>query len=155
MAGAELGAALATLFAARSPNDTAPLVLVNPPGPFSRNAASLPSATFVGASPWLARAGVLRAMRTLSAGTGELPQPAAGILRAFLNRPDHLTRGADELARWDDTVMLSEAAALPRGMPVTQVEVEGQDRVALLANRRNAQDVSDAIAAAGGHALSG
>ncbi|HYS24610.1 MAG TPA: alpha/beta hydrolase [Vicinamibacterales bacterium] len=148
MAGAELGAALATLFAARYPNDTAALVLVNPPGAFGRNTASLPSAKFVAASPWLARAGVLRAMRTLSAGTGELPQPAAGILRTFLNRPDHLTRGAGELARWDDTVMLSEAAVLPRGMPVTQVEVEGQDRVALLANRRNAQDVSDAIAGA-------
>jgi hypothetical protein len=81
----------------------------------------------------------------MSASAGELPQPAAGVLRAFLNRPDHLTRAASELARWDDTVTLSEAATLPRDMPVTQVEVEGKDRVALLANRRNAQDVAAAI----------
>jgi pimeloyl-ACP methyl ester carboxylesterase len=145
MAGAELGAALATLFAARYPNDTAALVLVNPPGAVSRDTASRPSAKFVAASPWLARAGVLRAMRTLSATAGELPQPAATVLRAFLNRPDHLTRAAGELARWDEAVMLSQAAALPRSMPVTQVEVEAQDRVALIANRRNARDVAEAI----------
>jgi pimeloyl-ACP methyl ester carboxylesterase len=148
MAGAEFGAALATLYVARYPDDTAALVLVNPPGAFSRNRAASPSPNFVAFSPWLARTGVLRAMRPLSRGTGELPQPAAGVLRAFLNRPDHLTRAAGELARWDDAVMLSEAATLRRGMPVTQVEVEGEDRVALLANRRNAQDVSDAIAGA-------
>jgi hypothetical protein len=63
-----------------------------------------------------------------------------------LNRPDHLTRSAAELARWNDTVRLSEAARLPRDLPVIQVQVEGDDRIALLANRRNAQDVSDAIA---------
>jgi pimeloyl-ACP methyl ester carboxylesterase len=145
IAGAELGAALATLYAARYPNDTAALVVVNPPGAFSRNTASSPSSTFVAFSPWLARAGVLRTMRTLSANTGQLPQPAAGALRAFLNRPDHLTRGAGELARWDDIVMLSQAATLRRDLPVTQVEVEANDRVALLANRRNAQDVIQAI----------
>ena len=145
IAGAELGAALATLYAARYPNDTAALVLVNPPEAFSRNTASSPSAKFVAFSPWLARAGVLRTMRTLSANTGQLPQPAAGVLRAFLNRPDHLTRGAGELARWDDTVMLSQAATLRRDLPVTQVEVEADDRVAVLANRRNAQEVTQAI----------
>ena len=145
IAGAELGAALATLYAARYPNDTAALVLVNPPGAFSRNTASSPSAKVVAFSPWLARAGVLRTMRTLSANTGQLPQPAAGVLRAFLNRPDHLTRAAGELARWDDTVMLSQAATLRRDLPVTQVEVEADDRVAVLANRRNAQEVTQAI----------
>ena len=145
VAGAEIGASLATLYAARYPSDTAALVLVNPPGAFSRNPSSAPSPRFVAFSPWLARAGLLRAMRAMSASAGELPQPAAGVLRAFLNRPDHLTRAASELARWDDTVTLSEAATLPRDMPVTQVEVEGKDRVALLANRRNAQDVAAAI----------
>lgn len=145
IAGAELGAALATLYAARYPDDTAALILVNPPGAFDRRNASAPSAGFVALSPWLARTGMLRATRALSASARELPQPAAGIVRAFLNRPDHLTRAAGELARWDDTVMLSEKAALRRGLPVTQVEVEGADRIALLANRRNAQDVTEAI----------
>ena len=145
IAGAELGAALATLYAARYPDDTAALILVNPPGAFDRRNVSAPSAGFVALSPWLARTGVLRATRALSASARELPQPAAGIVRAFLNRPDHLTRAAGELARWNDTVMLSEEAALRRGLPVTQVEVEGADRIARLANRRNAQDVTDAI----------
>jgi pimeloyl-ACP methyl ester carboxylesterase len=148
IAGAELGAALATLFAARYPNETAALVLVNPPGALTQNKASMPSAKFVAFSPWLARAGLLRAIRTLSANAGQLPQPAAGVLRAFLNRPDHLTRAAGELARRDDIVMMSEAATLPSSLPVTRVEVEGDDRVALLANRQNAQEVSDAIAGA-------
>ena len=123
-------------------------MLVNPPGAFSGQEAAKPSARFVALSPWLARTGALRATRTLSASAGELPQPSAGAMRAFLNRPDHLTRAASELARWDDTIRLSEAATLRRGLPLTQVEVEGDDRVALLANRRNAQDVTDAIARA-------
>jgi pimeloyl-ACP methyl ester carboxylesterase len=148
IAGAEFGAALATLYAARYPDDVAALVLVNPPGAFNVRDASIPSARFVAISPWLARAGLLRATRTLSTRAGELPQPAAGVLRTFLNRPDHLTRAASELARWDDTIMLSEAATLRRGLPVTQVQVEGDDRVALLAHRRNAQEVTDAIAGA-------
>jgi len=75
-----------------------------------------------------------------------LPQPAAGMVRAFLNRPDHLTRAAAELARWNDTIRLSETAVLPRSLSVIQVQVEDRDRIALLANRRNAQDVADAIA---------
>lgn len=154
LAGAELGSALATLYAARYPDDTAALVLVNPPGAFDRRNTSKPSAGFVALSPWVARTGVLRATRVLSAAARELPQPAAGIVRSFLNRPDHLTRAAGELERWDDTIMLSEAATLQRGLPVTQVEVEGVDRIALLANRRNAQDVRDAIAGAVGRVRS-
>lgn len=146
VAGAEFGAALATLYAARYPADTAALVLVNPPGAYNTRGGSKPSSDFVTMSPWLARAGLLRATRALSASASGLPQPAAGVVRAFLNRPDHLTRSASELARWDDTVALSEAATLPRGLSVIQVEVEGNDRIALLANRRNAQDVTDAIA---------
>lgn len=145
IAGAEFGAALATLYAARYPEEVAALVLVNPPGPFDRREPPDPSTGFITASPWLARIGLLRATRTLSASAGELPQPAAGELRAFLNRPDHLTRAGRELARWDDTVMLAEAAVLRKGLPLIQVEVEGGDRVALLANQRNAQDVSAAI----------
>jgi len=147
IAGAELGAALATLYAARYPNETAALVLVNPPAS-SQDKVSVPSAKFVAFSPWLARAGLLRPIRTLSANAGQLPQPSAGVLRAFLNRPDHLTRAAGELARRDDIVTMSEAATLPRSLPVTRIEVDGNDRVALLANRQNAQDVSDAIAGA-------
>ena len=58
MAGTEFGAALATLYAARYQDDTAALVLVNPPGAFSQNRAGSPSPEFVAFSPWLARTGL-------------------------------------------------------------------------------------------------
>ena len=148
VAGAEFGAALATLYAARYPDTVDALVLVNPPGAFDKRPALEPSPRFVSVSPWLARAGLLRLTRTLSLNARELPQPAAGVLRTFLNRPDHLTRAASELGRWNDTVTLSQNVTLRRGMPVIQVEVEGANRVALLANERNAKDVAEAIAGA-------
>ena len=145
VAGAEFGSALATLYAARFPDDVAALVVVNPPGEFNHRDGSKPSPRFVALSPWLARMGVLRVTRTMTMSARELPQPAAGAMRAFLNRPDHLTRAGEELARWDEVVMLSEAVTPRQALPVTQVEVEGNDRIALLANRRNAQDIANAV----------
>jgi pimeloyl-ACP methyl ester carboxylesterase len=148
VAGAELGAALARLYASRYPGDTAALVLVNVPGAGGVRLQSdllSPSPRFMTLAPWLARTGVLRATRTWSASVRGLPEPTAGALRSFLNRPDHLTRASGELARWDDTVRRSEAAPLPRDLPVVQVDVEGRNRIALLADRRNASDVSEAI----------
>ena len=73
--GAEFGAALATLYAARYPDDVASLVVVNPPGAFT--GASTPSAEFVTFSPWLARTGLLRATRALSESARELPPGTA------------------------------------------------------------------------------
>jgi len=146
--GAELGAALARLYASRYPEDTEALVLVNVPGAGGgRLQPDLPSPStrFMTLAPWLARTGMLRAARTWSATVRGLPEPSAGALRSFLNRPDHLTRASRELARWDDAVRRSEATPLPRDLPVVQVEVEGRDRIALLADRRNASDVSEAI----------
>jgi pimeloyl-ACP methyl ester carboxylesterase len=144
VAGAELGAALAKLYASRYRDDTAALVLVNVPGTISVTPET-PSPRFMEFAPWLARTGILRAARTWSASVRGLPEPAAGALRSFLNRPDHLTRASAELARWDDAVRRSEAAPLPRDLPVMQVEVEGRDRIALLADQSNASDVSEAI----------
>jgi hypothetical protein len=40
---------------------------------------------------------------------------------------------------------MADAAALRQTLPVTQVALEGNDRVALLADRRDAQDVANAI----------
>jgi len=145
LAGAELGAAYASLYASRYPADTVALVIVDPPGPFSNNRRSTAATRFLTMSPWLARTGVLRATRTLTNSATGLPQPAAGALKAFLNRPDHLTRAAGELSRWDDTVAMADAAALRQTLPVTQVALEGSDRVALLADRKDAQDVANAI----------
>jgi len=148
VAGAELGAALARLYASRYPDDTAALVLINVPD--ARGVRLQPdllssSPRFITFAPWLARTGMLRAARTWSASVRGLPEPAAGALRSFLNRPDHLTRAVGELARRDDAVRRSEAAPLPRDLLVVQVEIKGRDRIALLADQRNASDVSEAI----------
>jgi pimeloyl-ACP methyl ester carboxylesterase len=145
VAGAEFGAALARLYASRYPDETAALVLINVPGASVTVAAETPSARFLAFAPWLARTGALRVARTWSSSVRGLPEPAAGELRSFLNRPDHLARASNELSRWDRTVALSDAAALPRDLPVVQVEVEGRNRIGLLADARNANDVSDAI----------
>jgi pimeloyl-ACP methyl ester carboxylesterase len=148
LAGAELGAAYASLYASRYQANTVALILVDPPGPLSNNQRTTTATRFFMVSPWLARAGVLRATRMLTNSAAGLPQPAADALKAFLNRPDHLTRAAGELSRWDDTVAMANAAPQTRTLPVTQVVLEGSDRIALLADRKDAQDVAVAISRA-------
>ncbi|MBI4264489.1 MAG: alpha/beta hydrolase [Acidobacteria bacterium] len=146
VAGQGLGAALATLFAARVGPDAAALVLIDArpvpaaEGPTDRGTRMAPF------WPWLARAGVLRAAGTLADRASGLPEPAAGALRAFLNRPDHLTRTARELARWDDTIRLADAAALGPDVRVARVEAAGPARVAFLATRADADKATRAIA---------
>ena len=147
IAGAELGAAYALLYASRFPAETAALVLIDtPPQPGSGPGSH--SAKFLSVSPWLARVGVLRATRSLSSGATGLPPAAAAALTMFLNRPDHLTRAAAELARWDDAVTMANTATQRQAMAVTQVLAGEPDGAALLANRRNAEDVVSAIARA-------
>jgi pimeloyl-ACP methyl ester carboxylesterase len=143
--GAGLGSALARLYASRYREETSALVLVNVPGAAFSIGTETPSARFIAVAPWLARTGVLRATRRWSSSVRGLPEPAAGELRSFLNRPDHLARASGELARWDEAVARSEAAPLPRDLPVVQVEVEGRDRIAVLADEKNASHVSEAI----------
>src|SRR5262249_19610818 len=143
--GAERGWALARLYASRYPEETSALVLVNVPGATLSLRTETPSARFMAVAPWLARTGVLRATRRWSSSVRGLPEPAAGELRSFLNRPDHLARASGELAPWNEAVARREAAPLPHDLPVVQVEVEGRDRIAVLADEKNATDVSDAI----------
>jgi pimeloyl-ACP methyl ester carboxylesterase len=145
IAGAGLGSALARVYASRYPEETSALVLVNVPGAAISLRTEAPSARYMTVAPWLARTGVLRATRRWSPSVRGLPEPAAAVLRSFLNRPDHLARASGELAKWNEAVAQSEAAPLPRDLPVVQVEVEGRDRIALLADEKNASDVSDAI----------
>ena len=144
LAGQGLGAAFATVYASRFGEQVAALVLIDPPADAARE-ATINSARLVNASPWLARAGVLRAMRIMSSNAAGLPEPSAGALSAFLNRPDHLTRAASELSRWDETVALARRAPLREGMPVTRVEAAGADKVAFLTNRTHAAVAEAAI----------
>jgi pimeloyl-ACP methyl ester carboxylesterase len=113
VAGAGLGAAFAEAFAARFPEVTAAVVLLDVPTPEepSRDRSALGG--MPDAMPWLARVGLLRVMKAAGWSTAD---PAS---RAFMNRPDHLTRAALELGKWDDAVRLaaSEAARAPSRVP--------------------------------------
>ena len=105
IAGSGLGAAFVRAFAVRFPSTVEAVVLLDAPGPgrTSRDRASL--GRVPGAMPWLARVGLLRAM----GGSRRSMDPA---VRSFMNRPDHLTRAALELARWDDAARMADDAAL-------------------------------------------
>jgi hypothetical protein len=43
------------------------------------------------------------------------------VTRAFMNRPDHLTRAAAELARWNDAVELAERPADSSSAPTVPI----------------------------------
>ncbi|MBI4885470.1 MAG: alpha/beta hydrolase [Acidobacteria bacterium] len=146
LAGQGLGAAFVTLFAARFAGETGGLVLLDPADP-GRPAAPDATVRIVRASPWLARAGLLRMTRALSGTTEGLPDASAGPVRSFLNRPDHLTRAARELARWDDTVRLAAAAALAPDLPVVRIDVSGREPVAFLTDPSRAADVTARLTA--------
>ena len=144
LVGQGLGAAFATVYASRFGDQVASLVLIDPPADAARQ-ATINSTRLVNASPWLARAGVLSAMKIMSSNSAGLPDASAGALSAFLNRPDHLTRAANELSRWDETVARAQHAPLRDGLTVTRVEAAGADRVAFLTDRTHATIAEAAI----------
>lgn len=146
MVGQGLGAAFATLYAAQFAGNVAALVLVDAPGPPVRASQLAPAMRFVDAAPWLARAGVLRATGLMSARANGLPPGSAGPLGAFLNRPDHLTRSARELSRWDETVQLAAAATVDHRLPVRRLTTPATGRTAFLTEQEAARAVSTAIA---------
>jgi pimeloyl-ACP methyl ester carboxylesterase len=143
--GQGLGAAFVTIFAGDFGGDVAGLVLIDPPSADAGDPSADRVTRLMNASPWLARAGVLRAMRILSDHAEGLPEPSAGALEAFLNRPDHLTRAARELADWNGAVALAASARLPGHVHVARHEVSGSDRLALLNDRARADTAASAI----------
>jgi thioesterase domain-containing protein len=144
IAGQGLGAALARLDAQHLGNAAVALVMIDLPTEV--NAAERAQQTrLVAMSPWLARAGVLRATAILSAHASGLPEPSQGAVRAFLNRPDHLTRAAREMARWDAVMALASAAHLPDRLRVVEVRAGRPGGVDFLSNEADAAVVSRAI----------
>ena len=144
LVGQELGAALATGYATRYRSDLAALILIDPPA--QNDGLDRSSMTrFAHTWPWLARTGVLRGTRLLSRLADGLPDASAVALGAFLNRPDHLTRAASELSRWDDTVRLGAANPLDTGLRVVRLEAAGPRRVAGLNDAARAHVVSGEI----------
>lgn len=141
IAGQGLGAAFARMYAARPDSAAAALVLIDPPP--AHSTAGQPG-WIMPASPWLARTGVLRAGRILSSKADGLP--AGGALRAFLNRPDHLTRAAAELDDWDETMKSAAEAEPPAAIHVTTVDLGARDRIAFLTAPEAVDRVVRAIA---------
>lgn len=151
VAGQGLGAALARLYAANFGSEVAALVLVDPPAT-GGGPQRTTTTRFLNASPWLARTGVLRATRMMSSNASGLPDVSAGPLSAFLNRPDHLTRAAAELERWDEAVELAARAALSPGIQVANVSAASSGPTALLTDQARGTAVAAAITAAVEHA---
>lgn len=145
LVGQGMGAALAQGFAARFPAETAALVLVDTPAP-DEDAGDVTLVRFPRLTPWLARVGILRGLHMHDRLADGLPEPSRGAMATFLTRPDHLTRSARELARWDDVVAAGAAAALPPQLPVQRLETSGgKGRVAFLTSEADAGRVNSAI----------
>jgi pimeloyl-ACP methyl ester carboxylesterase len=145
LVGHEFGAALATAYAARYRSDLAALVLIDPPA--QNNGPDQSSMMrFADSWPWLARVGVLRGTRLLSRRADGLPETSTAAVSAFLNRPDHLTRSASELSRWNETVRLGSAVPLDTSLRVLRLEAGGTARSAGLNDSAQARVVSTAIA---------
>lgn len=121
LAGHTLGASFVRRFAALYPSDTAGLVLIDGSARVGRNPR------FLIVSPWLARAGFLRATGLLSESWRGLPSKSADVVSAFLHRPDHLTRASREVARSDDATRLVNDVSLPAALPIAQVSANLND----------------------------
>jgi pimeloyl-ACP methyl ester carboxylesterase len=136
IAGQSLGAAFARLFASRYPGEIAALVVIDFP-----RADAPGDARLVAAFPWLARAGLLRASGVWADRAEGLPAQDAGVLRSFLDRPDHLTRASREFARWEQAITLATDAPLPNELEVHDVKL----RPEALNNPHHAKRLAAAI----------
>jgi pimeloyl-ACP methyl ester carboxylesterase len=140
--GQELGAAFARLFAARDSTRVIALVLIDDP----LGSQAAPSRLrMVAAWPWLARVGILRVMGGLSARANQLPGESGGAVRAFLNRPDHLTQAAREIARASEVVASARAVHLDPSIPVRLVTSGNSEQPAMIVTPEEAAAVTGAI----------
>ncbi len=144
IAGHELGASFARMYASRFRDQTAALVLIDDPSS-SPDTAPYRVPRLVRAWPWLARIGALRATRTLSRHASGFQGDSGGATRAFLNRPDHLTRGALEVARLSETARAAAAEPLDPALPITRITANEGGPPALLDSADRAHEVARAI----------
>jgi pimeloyl-ACP methyl ester carboxylesterase len=142
--GHELGASFARLYSSRFRSDTAALVLVDDPTASSDTAVE-GAPRLVRAWPWMARIGLLRITRALSRHASGFSGESGGATRAFLNRPDHLTRGAVEIARSNDAAVAAGAEPLDPTLPVTQVTASHEPPPTFLDSADRARSVTRAI----------
>jgi pimeloyl-ACP methyl ester carboxylesterase len=141
LVGHEAGALFARIYAARFPENTAALVLIDDP----TTAQTPVSATFPAAWPWLARVGLLRLSGQLSSLAQGLPGEPGGAMRAFLNRPDHLTRAASELSQLDDVAATARSLSLSPRLAITSISLGTSGQPAMIVTEESAERVTDAI----------
>jgi hypothetical protein len=89
--------------------------------------------------------GVLRAGRILSSKADQLDGLSGAALRAYLNRPDHLTRAAAEVAKWDVASRMAAGTPLSADVPTSTVHVSDRDRIAFLTDAADIERVVAAI----------
>jgi len=140
--GHELGADFARLYAAGDPTHTAAIVLIDDP---TDRPTEAQHSLMVAAWPWLARVGLLRATGRLEAQTRGLPGDAGGAMRAFLNRPDHLTQAAREIARIEEVTVAARSAKIAPSIVVTSVVTDSTGVPAALITSEQVQIVTRAI----------
>jgi pimeloyl-ACP methyl ester carboxylesterase len=143
LVGHEQGALFARMYAARFASDTAALVLID--DPLEVRTPAEPG--FAPAWPWLARVGILRLSGRLPALATGLPGDSGGAMRAFLNRPDHLTRAAMELSQFREVETTARATPLPPRIMVTPVSIGAYAQPAMLVDPGTATRVTHAIQA--------
>ena len=141
LVGHEAGALFARMYAARFASNTAALVLIDDPTVEPTQSGP----TFAPAWPWLARIGVLRFLNRLPPIATGLPGDSAGAMRAFLNRPDHLTRAAQELSRMPEVEAAARAVPLPPKVVVTLIFIGAHGQPAMLVTREESTRVTLAI----------
>jgi pimeloyl-ACP methyl ester carboxylesterase len=145
IAGQGLGAAYARTFAARYADRTAAVVLID--APTSANVLNDgPLTRVTRLTPWLARTGVLRALRTGALASRGLPEQSGGATRAFLYRPDHLSRAATESSRARETVRMADEAE--PAAPLINISVGGTRTGAVAGDAETAARIAAAIDAA-------
>lgn len=142
IAGQEMGASFARLYASQYPQEVVALVLIDDPATRLIAARAARNAALW---PWFARIGLLRVTRSLSKRAAALPPPANDATEAFLNRPDHLTRAAYEIANLNAVASLAMVSATDPNVMVVRVTISETRPPVVLASRDEARTVTRAL----------
>ena len=141
LVGHEAGALFSRMYAGRFAANTAALVLIDDP----TTGATPPTPTFPSAWPWLARVGILRLSQHLSSLAVARPGESGGAMRAFLNRPDHLTRAAMEISQLEEVEAIARSVPVSSGIIVTTISIGTRGQPAMIVTHEDAMRVAQAI----------
>ena len=143
LVGHEAGALFSRMYAGRFTANTVALVLIDDP----TTGATPLTPTFPSAWPWLARVGILRLSQHLSSRAVALPGESGGAMRAFLNRPDHLTRAAMEISQLEEVEAAARSVPVSSTILVTTISIGTPGQPAMIVTHEDAMRVVQAIGA--------